>query len=149
MLNVPLVPELLGVFVTDHPAISVTVEEISSTEIETAIEEGRMDVGLGFLTRHSPNLRYERLCTDQFALIVAQNHPWANRRVVDFFKITPATPASIARQLCDAQDVGRNLSKHMVRPHVVAEISAIETLLSLRPNQAAHCMIAKDRIARP
>jgi DNA-binding transcriptional LysR family regulator len=51
--------------------VSLTVEEISSTEIETAIEEGRMDVGLGFLTRHSPRLRYERLYVDQFALIVA------------------------------------------------------------------------------
>jgi LysR substrate binding domain. len=44
-------------------------------------------LALGFLTRHSPNLRYERLCTDQFALIVAQNHPWANRRVL-IFKIS-------------------------------------------------------------
>ena len=87
VLNVPLIPQLLGAFVADHPAISVTVEEISSTEIETALEEGRMDVGLGFLTRHSPNLSYERLCTDQFALIVAQNHPWAKRHVIDFPKL--------------------------------------------------------------
>jgi len=72
-----------------------------------------MDVGLGFLNPPLSNLRYERLCTDQFALIVAQNHPWANRRMVDF-QITPATPPSIARQLCDAQNVGRNLSKHRV-----------------------------------
>jgi DNA-binding transcriptional LysR family regulator len=57
VLNVPLIPQLLGAFVADHPTISVTVEEISSTEIETALEEGRMDVGLGFLTHHSPNLR--------------------------------------------------------------------------------------------
>ena len=50
------------------------VEEVSSTEIETALEDGRMDITFGFLTRHSPNLRYERLCTDEFTLIVAQNH---------------------------------------------------------------------------
>src|SRR5205814_1598940 len=43
VLNVPLVPQLLGAFVADHPAISVTVEEISSTEIETALEDGRVD----------------------------------------------------------------------------------------------------------
>src|SRR5207253_9346087 len=49
VLNVPLVPNLLGLFTADHPAISISVEEISSTEIETALEEGRMDVGLGFL----------------------------------------------------------------------------------------------------
>ncbi|MEP7072496.1 MAG: LysR family transcriptional regulator, partial [Verrucomicrobiota bacterium] len=64
ILNVALMPQLLGMFAENHPGISLDVEEISSTEIETALEEGRMDVGLGFLTRHSPNLRYERLCTD-------------------------------------------------------------------------------------
>src|ERR1044071_6156552 len=77
ILNVALMPPLLGMFAAAHPGVSLTVEEISSTEIETAIEEGRMDVGLGFLTRHSPRLRYERLCTDQFALIVSEHHPWA------------------------------------------------------------------------
>src|SRR5947207_3904366 len=87
VLNVPLVPQPLGSFTDDHPAISITVEEISSTEIETALEEGRMDVGLGFLTRHSPNLRYERLCTDEFALIAAQNHTLANRRAVHFSEL--------------------------------------------------------------
>jgi LysR family cyn operon transcriptional activator len=71
ILNVALMPELLGLFAKKHPGIGLTVEEISSTEIETALEEGRMDVGFGFLTRHSPNLRYERLCTDEFALIVS------------------------------------------------------------------------------
>src|SRR5438034_7395345 len=81
-MNVPHLPQLLGSFTDNHPAISITVEEISPTEIETALEEGRMDVGLGFLTRHSPNLRYERLCTDHFALIVSEAHPWSNRRVI-------------------------------------------------------------------
>ncbi|MDQ6940031.1 MAG: LysR family transcriptional regulator, partial [Verrucomicrobiota bacterium] len=75
VLNVPLVPHLLGLFAAEHPNVALVVEEISSTEIETALEEGRMDVGLGFLTRHSPNLRYERLCTDEFAIVVAENHP--------------------------------------------------------------------------
>src|SRR5256714_2190079 len=80
VLNVALIPDLLGMFAAGHPAVTLVVEEISSTEIETALEEGRMDAGLGFITHHSPNLRYERLCTDEFALIVAKNHPWAKRR---------------------------------------------------------------------
>ena len=46
-----------------------------------------MDVGLGFLTRHSPNLRYECLCKDQFALIVSEKHPWARRRVLPFAEL--------------------------------------------------------------
>ena len=75
ILDVALVPHLLGLFAAGHPGISLTVEEISSTEIETALEEGRMDVGLGFLTRHSPNLRYEQICTVEFALVVSEPYP--------------------------------------------------------------------------
>ena len=141
VLNVPLVPQLLGSFAADHPAISITVEEISSTEIETALEEGRMDVGLGFLTRHSPNLRYERLCTDEFNLIVAQNHPWAKRRVAHFSelhhqRLLQLPDSFVMRRMTD--EICRN---HRVRPHVIAEINAIETLLrSLGPLQAAALM---------
>ena len=128
-------------FVADHPAISVAVEEISSTEIETALEEGRMDVGLGLLTRHSPNLRYERLCTDQFALIVAQNHPWANRRVVDFSKLHQQRMLQLPDTFVMRRMADEICRKHRVRPHVIAEIDAIETLLrSLGPLQAATLM---------
>jgi LysR family transcriptional regulator, cyn operon transcriptional activator len=141
VLNVPLVPQLLGAFVADHPAISVTVEEISSTEIETALEEGRMDVGLGFLTRHSPNLSYERLCTDEFALILAQNHPWANRRVVNFPKLHQQRLLQLPDSFVMRRMSDEICRKHQVRPHVIAEINAIETLLrSLGPLQAAALM---------
>src|SRR5436190_7784720 len=63
ILNVAFMPQLLGDFAATHPGVRLNVEEISSTEIETALEVGRMNVGLGFLTRHSPNLHYERICT--------------------------------------------------------------------------------------
>jgi LysR family cyn operon transcriptional activator len=141
VLNVALVPQLLGTFAADHPAISIAVEEISSTEIETALEEGRMDVGLGFLTRHSPNLRYERLCTDEFALIVAQNHRWAHRRVLDFSKLHRERLLQLPDTFVMRRMADEICRKHKVRPHVIAEIDAIETLLrSLGPLQAATLM---------
>lgn len=141
ILNVALIPQLLGMFASTHPGVSLNVEEISSTEIETALEEGRMDVGLGFLTRHSPNLRYERLCTDQFALIVHASHPWAKRRVIDLSelhqeRILQLPDSFVMRRMTDAI-----CREHQVRPRTVAEINAIETLLrSLAPLQAATLM---------
>lgn len=141
ILNSALIPPLLGMFAATHPAVSLTVEEISSTEIETAIEEGRMDVGLGFLTRHSPRLRYERLCTDQFALIVHQSHKWASRRVIDVAdlhqeRILQLPDNFVMRRMSDAICL-----QHQVRPRIAAEINAIETLLrSLGPLKAAALM---------
>lgn len=141
ILNVALMPQLVGLFAADHPGVSLIIEEISSTEIETALEEGRMDVGLGFLTRHSPNLRYERLCTDEFALVVSGAHPWWKRRTIKFSelheqRLLQLPDSFVMRRMTD--EICRN---HRVRPRVVAEINAIETLLrSLAPLEAAAVM---------
>ena len=141
ILNVALMPPLLGLFAARHPGISLTVEEISSTEIETAIEEGRMDVGLGFLTRHSPNLRYERLCTDEFALIVSEKHPWWKRRSVQLSELHQHRLLQLFDTFVMRRMTDQICLKHQVRPRTVAELNAIETLLrSLAPLEAAAIM---------
>jgi LysR family cyn operon transcriptional activator len=128
-LDVALVPQLLGLFAARHPSVNLTVTEISSDDIETALEEGRLDVGLGFLTHHSPNLRYERLSSDEFALIVPTGHRWWSRRMVRFSELHQQRLLQLPRSFVVrrmADDICRN---HQVRPRTVAEISAIETLL--------------------
>jgi LysR family cyn operon transcriptional activator len=141
ILNVALMPDLLGLFATKHPGINLTVDEISSTEIETALEEGRMDVGLGFLTRHSPNLRYERLCTDEFALIVSEAHPWWRRRVVQFSELHQQRLLQLSDTFVMRRMTDQICLRHQVRPRTVAELNAIETLLrSLAPLKAAALM---------
>lgn len=141
ILNVALMPELLGLFAAKHPGISLTLEEISSTEIETALEEGRMDVGLGFLTRHSPNLRYERLCNDEFTLIVPQNHPWSKRRVIQFTELHQQRMLQLSDTFVMRRMTDQICLNHHVRPRTVAELNAIETLLrSLAPLKAAALM---------
>ncbi len=141
ILNVALMPHLLGLFAANHPGISLTVEEISSTESETALEEGRMDVGFGFLTRHSPNLRYERLCTDEFALIVPVTHPWAKRRIIPFSELHQAQLLQLPDTFVMRRMIDEICRNHQVRPRTIAEINAIETLLrSLAPLHAATLM---------
>ncbi len=129
ILNVPLMPHLLGLFAAAHPGLSLIVEEISSTEIETALEEGRMDVGLGFLTRHSPNLHYERLCKDAFSLIVANDHPWAKRSLIPLTDLHQQRLLQLPKSFVMRRMTDEICQKHQVRPRTVAEINAIETLL--------------------
>ena len=137
-LDVALVPQLLGLFVAKHPGVNLTVAEISSDDIETALEEGRLDVGLGFLTHHSPNLRYERLSSDEFALIVPADHPWWNRRMVRFSELDQQRLLQLPRSFVVRRMTDAICRSNQVRPRTVAEISAIETLLrSLAPLKAA------------
>jgi LysR family transcriptional regulator, cyn operon transcriptional activator len=132
------VPKLLGLFAARHPSVNLTVTEISSDDIETALEEGRLDVGLGFLTHHSPNLRYERLLSDEFALIVPAGHPWWNRRMVRFSELHQQRLLQLPRSFVVRRMTDGICRSNQVRPRTVAEISAIETLLhSLAPLKAA------------
>ena len=137
-LDAALVPQLLGLFAARHPGVNLTVTEISSDDIETALEEGRLDVGLGFLTRHSPNLQYERLSSDEFTLIVSAGHPWWHKRIVDFSDLHQQRLLQLPRSFVVRRMTDAICRSNQVRPRTVAEISAIETLLrSLAPLKAA------------
>jgi LysR family cyn operon transcriptional activator len=86
-------------------------------------------VGLGFLTRHSPNLRYDPLWPDEISLIVPTSHPWAKRSFVNLRemhqqRLLQLPDTFVIRRMTD--DICR---MHLVRPKTVAEISSIEALL--------------------
>ena len=128
-LDVALMPKLLGFFSEEHPAVDLSVLEISSAEIETLLEEGRMDVGLGWITRHSPNLRYEHLCDDRFTVVVAQGHPWAKRRVIKVSELHLQRVVQLPNNYVMRRMTDELFRNSRIRPRTVAEINSIETLL--------------------
>lgn len=141
VLSIALIPRLLGIFAANHPGIRLHIEEISSTTIETAIEEGQMDIGLGFVTHHSPNLRYERLYHDRFALLLHTSHPWAKRPNVDLSELHQARMLQLPTTFVMRRMSDAICRENQVRPRMVAEINSIEALLrSLGPLQAAAFM---------
>lgn len=133
-LDLALMPRLLGRFTEKYPGIDMRILETSSSDIETLLEEGRMDAGLGWVTRHSPALRYEHLGNDRFTAVVAPTHPWAKRRVADLSelhlqRVVQLPDTYVMRRMTD--EMFRN---YRIRPRTVAEINSIEMLLrSLAP----------------
>lgn len=140
-LSLALLPKMLALFSEQNPGLDLSIAEISSTDIETCLEEGKLDVGLGWLTRHSPNLRYEHLANDEFTAVVAETHPWAKRRVVELAelhrqRLVQLPDTYVMRRMTD--EMCRN---HRIRPRTVAEINSIEMVLrSLGPLHAVALM---------
>ena len=140
-LNVALMPTLLGRFNQEHPGIDLSILEISSTDIETGLEEGQMDVGLGWVTRHSPNLRYEHLCNEEFTVVVGETHAWAKRRQIELSelhrqRLVQLPDTYVMRRTTD--EICRN---HRIRPRTIAEINSIEMVLrALEPLNAVALM---------
>jgi LysR family transcriptional regulator, cyn operon transcriptional activator len=147
-LNVPLMPALLGRFHERFPAAAVTVHELPVTEIETALENGRLDLGLGILLHGASTIEYETLATDGFALLVPPAHELAGRKSVKI-----AALADLLLVLLPERYPMRRLQEQMfaqgrVRPKIVEVDSSEVILRAIAPLKAATLMphvIFRDR----
>jgi DNA-binding transcriptional LysR family regulator len=80
-------PEALSSFLAAHPQVSVDLEERLSDEIVGLIAEGVADIGIVAATVDVSTLETYPFRKDRFVLVVAQDHPLAKRRKVDFAQV--------------------------------------------------------------
>ena len=71
----PLV-ETLAEFKTLAPEAQIEMHSVASNEIEHAILEARMSVGVGVFHQHRPGLNYEKICNDPVELYCGSQHPY-------------------------------------------------------------------------
>jgi LysR family transcriptional regulator, cyn operon transcriptional activator len=130
-LHLAWVPAVLGAMARKCPGVTVSVQELASSSVETEIEAGRLDLGFGLMTHNSPNIRYERLASQPFSLIV----PAANGKFAD---VTAVPLKQIEGErlvlLPDSFDMRRAaddvLLHARVHPRIAFEIDSIDSVLS-------------------
>ncbi len=109
-------PETLSSFLTNHPDISVDLEERLSDEIVGLIADGSGDVGIVAGTVDFGALHTFPFRSDRFVLVVARDHPLAGRKqigfaeVLDYDMVGLDRASAIQRFLADkASRIGRPL----------------------------------------
>src|ERR1700738_2852416 len=80
-------PETLSLFLTNHPHVSVDLEEKLSDEIVGLIAEGVADIGVVAGTVDVGALETYPYRTDRFVLVVARDHSLARRARIDFAEV--------------------------------------------------------------
>lgn len=79
-----LMPTALADFLAGHPSVDVELQERPSHEIVEAIADGRVELGIVADTVDSGRLDCRALRPDRLVVIVAVDHPLANRNRVAF-----------------------------------------------------------------
>jgi len=80
-------PEALSSFLSTHPHVSVDLEERLSDEIVGLIAEGVGDLGIVAGTVDASTLESYPFRRDQFVLVVARQHPLAQRSRIGFAQV--------------------------------------------------------------
>lgn len=79
-----VLPADLAAFSRAHPGIRISLEDLTSAEVQAAVAEGRADVGVFVPPVHDPRLRHWPYAASRLAVVVPRGHVLARRTAVGF-----------------------------------------------------------------
>lgn len=129
-LHVGWVPSVLESISRDYPGVAIGVQELASSEVESELEAGRLDIGFGLMTRNSPNLRYERLVSEPFSLIVSGASGFSSRDTVNLKELEGMRLVMLPESFDMRRAADEVLRRSKVHPKVAFEINNIDAVLA-------------------
>lgn len=126
-----LLPEAMARFRARHPGVRFRLEEAGSREVEAAVLEDRIELGIVTLPVRARELEVRPLLRDRIVLVAASDHPLARKRRVVPGDLTGHAligfeGGSAIRRLIDG-----TLAATGVEPNVVMEVRSIAAMLRL------------------
>lgn len=142
-----ILPRVLSYFQNQYPLIKTTIHSMTSSQIMTSVENGTLDIGIGYLFEKHPALETSILYYDTFELVVSPNHPLGNLRhtTVDALKDIPfimLSPDTAGRRFAD-----QVFQKYRIEPPIVMELSSSEEVKRMVELNLGAAIISKLSIA--
>ncbi|MCM3338995.1 LysR family transcriptional regulator [Paenibacillus sp. MER TA 81-3] len=125
-IAIQILPRVLSYFQDQFPLIKTKILSMSSSHVMAHIENGTVDIGIGYLNEKNPNLVSSVLYYDTFELVVSPDHPLAQHRhgTVEMLREIPLivlSPDTLGRKFADEL-----FRKYNIQPHIVMELSSSE-----------------------
>lgn len=142
-IAIQILPRILSYFQDQFPLIKTSILSMSSSQVAAQIENGTVDIGIGYLLENNPNLITSVLYYDTFELVVNPSHPLANLKnvTIEMLKDIPLillSPDTVGRRFAD--DAFR---KHNIQPNLVMELSSSEEVKRMVELNLGACIISK------
>jgi DNA-binding transcriptional LysR family regulator len=144
-------PADLAAFSQAHPGIRVSLEDLTSAEVQAAVAEGRADVGIFVPPQHDARLSCRHYRDGELAVLVPRQHLLARRSAVpfeallDFDIVGLHLGAAVHEQMRErAQALGRTLNVRLQ----VRGFDAIAQLVEAGLGVAVLPAIVAQRFAR-
>lgn len=148
-------PEDVAAFITQHPAVRVSLDEITGAEAVRQVREGAADIGVTWDAVDARGLRVLPYRADHLGVVMPPSHPLAGRRRVRFADtldhdwITTAPGGLIDTMLRrEAARLGRTITPRIQVTSIEASarIAAAGLGLAILPVEAAASLVAASRL---
>lgn len=128
-LGLSWMPGTLARLAREHPGITVSLREARSDEVESKVEAGILDLGIGLLARHGV-VRHERLAGGEMVAIVPRRHALARARSIQVSALADELLVLQPQDFLMRELVDHAFRRARLRPRVQFEVESIDTLLA-------------------
>ncbi|QTH39917.1 LysR family transcriptional regulator [Cohnella sp. LGH] len=146
-IAIQILPRVLSYFQNQYPLIKTSILSMSSTQVLSSVENGAVDIGIGYLTDRSLQVETSILYYDTFEFVVAPQHPLAGakRVTIDMLKDVPLillSPDTLGRRFTD-----RVLREHGIEPNIAMELGSSEEVKRMVELNLGAAVVSKLSIA--
>ncbi|XID95735.1 LysR family transcriptional regulator [Paenibacillaceae bacterium WGS1546] len=146
-IAIQILPRVLSYFQNQYPLIKTSILSMSSTQVLSSVENGTIDVGIGYLTDRSAQVETSVLYYDTFEFIVSPLHPLAAapRITIEMLKDVPLillSPDTQGRRFSD-----RVFRQHSLEPNIAMELGSSEEVKRMVELNLGAAIVSKLSVA--
>ena len=125
----PIVSRITGPFARSHPRVSVSIQSLTSIEIQKQIDEFALDVGLTYLDNEPvTRMRTLPLYREHYILLTPAEGPFAGRKSVTWAEAAAVPLCLLSPDMQNRRIVDRIFRSVGAAPHPTLETNSIVTL---------------------
>lgn len=129
--NTRLVPLCVSSFLSYHPGVRVSVEELSASLIAKRLVSGHLELGVSYRPEERSELWFEPLYNEELKLVVSDRHPLAKRRRVRMIELHNCRMVLLPRQFSTRVLLDDCFEAAGAQPLVMAELNSIAPMIEL------------------
>lgn len=124
-----LLPSILGSFITRYPGIRLSIREMSGLEIEQALANGALDLGIAFAPTTLDGTEVEPVLEEQLLLVVGAGNEFAKRKWVKLSELNEKPLVLLSKDFLTRRLIDKYLEGVGANPNVVCETNSMEVML--------------------
>jgi DNA-binding transcriptional LysR family regulator len=146
-IAIQILPRVLSYFQNQFPLIKTTIQSMSSSQVLASVENGSVDIGIGYLSDRSPQVETSVLYYDTFELVTAPRHPLASMRKVTIGMLKDVPLIMLSPDTQGRRFVDRIFREHQIQPNIAMELSSSEEVKRMAELNLGAAVVSKLSIA--
>ncbi len=121
-----ILPRVLSYFQNSYPLIKSRIHSMTSSQIISSVENGSVDIGIGYLFEKPNQIEASTLYYDQFMLIASPEHPISTSEPLHIEDLRNIPLIMLAPETAGRRFVDHVFKAYNISPLIVMELSSSE-----------------------